>query len=194
MRTIIPKGAKLIPKNAKCVFRGQIFDIYQWPQKMFDGSFETFEMAKRADTVTIFAIKDGKIVILKQRQPNTSEFYGVPGGRHDHEGETELDAAKRECLEETGMTFRNWKLIYVQQPQGKLDWFNYTFLATDFIKQVPQQLDNGEKISIKLMTLDQVNEIVENPDINSRSDFPRAIFDHVKTIDDLINWPEYQVD
>ncbi len=38
-----------IPPNAKRVFKGIIFDVYQWQQKMFDGSKETFEMLKRAN-------------------------------------------------------------------------------------------------------------------------------------------------
>ena len=190
MRTITIKNARLIPDNATCVFRGEIFDVYQWPQEMFDGTTATFEMLKRPDTVTVFAVKDNKLVILKQRQPNTGEFYGITGGRMD-DGETELDAAKRECLEETGMRFKNWKLIHVQQPVGKMEWFIYAFLATDLIDEVPQHLDNGEKISIELMTIDEVKNIIDDLDVNTRLDLPRELFDHIETIDDLINCPEY---
>lgn len=35
-----------LPPQAKKVFTGQIFDVYQWEQEMYDGSFETFEMLK----------------------------------------------------------------------------------------------------------------------------------------------------
>ena len=190
MRTVVPKNAKLIPDNAECVFRGKIFDVYQWPQKMFDGSFETFEMLKRPDTVNVFAIKEGKIVILKQKQPNSSEFYGIPGGRQDP-NETELETAKRELLEEAGMTFKNWRLIWAVQPFGKIDWCMYWFLATDFVDQVPQKLDAGERISVQEMTLDEVKNLIADLDVNSRADFVREIFDNISTIDDLINWPEY---
>ncbi len=40
----LPKNAILIPDHATCVFRGMLFDVYQWQQEMFDGSIETFEM------------------------------------------------------------------------------------------------------------------------------------------------------
>lgn len=194
MRTITPKNASLIPKNAAIVFHGKIYDVYQWPQKLFNGDTKTFEMLKRPDTVNIIAIKDGKIVIQKQQQPGSSEFYSFPGGRHDDPNETELTAAKRELLEETGMTFKNYKLINITQPMSKIEWFIYTFLATDFIDQTEQNLDAGEKISMQLMTLDEVREIAKNTGPNSRLDFERDIFDNVQTIDDLKNWPEYSVD
>ncbi|MCL2085630.1 NUDIX hydrolase [Candidatus Saccharibacteria bacterium] len=192
MRTILPKDAKLVPSGAERVFRGKIFEVYQWQQEMFDGSYETFEALKRSDTVNIFAVKDGKLVILKQQQPGSPVFYGVPGGRHDDPGETELEAAKREMLEETGMTFRNWKLIWVTQPASKMEWFVYSFLATDFETQVPQKLDAGEKISVQLMTIDEARDIIRGLAPNSRADFPREIFDNINTIEELENWPEYQ--
>ncbi|HVS79005.1 MAG TPA: NUDIX domain-containing protein, partial [Candidatus Saccharimonadales bacterium] len=110
MNNVVPEDANLIPVNAKKVFDGKIFDVYQWPQKMYDGTTETFEMLKRPNTVVVLAIKDGELVILKQSQPNLqNEFMDFPGGRAD-EGETPLESAKRELLEETGMTFKNWKL------------------------------------------------------------------------------------
>jgi len=192
VRTVVPRGAKLIPEEAERVFEGKIFDVYQWQQEMFDGSFATFEMVKRLDTVNVFAVRDGKLVILKQEQPGSGEFYSVPGGRHDNADETELLAAKRECLEETGMKFREWKLINVVQPFVKMEWFIYTFLATGFEGEVMQKLDSGEKIKIELMSLDEVKGLVGRLNANSRLDFPREIFDDVESIEDLENWPEYR--
>src|SRR5258708_6669738 len=121
MRNIIPKTARLLPPQAKRVFKGVIFDVYQWPQKMFNGSFETFEMLKRPDTIQVIAVKDDKIVVLEEEQPDRGPFFGLPGGRNDHEDESELEAAKREVREETGFTFKTWKLLDVKQPHAKID-------------------------------------------------------------------------
>src|SRR5438105_1960514 len=110
MRTIIPADARLIPKQAKKVFTGQIYNVYHWEQPLFDGTTATFEMLGRPDTIQVLAIKDHQLVVLNEEQPNSGRaFYGLPGGRHDVPEETELDAAKREMLEETGMTFKTWK-------------------------------------------------------------------------------------
>jgi len=53
--------------ESKLVFKGVVFDVYQWEQKMFDGSYEIFEKLKRKDTAMVIPIKkDGKIIITKQ--------------------------------------------------------------------------------------------------------------------------------
>ena len=65
-----PVSNQPIPKHAKRVFKGVIFDVYQWKQKMYDGSFKTFEKIKRPDTVIVFPVLDnGKILLTKQSQP-----------------------------------------------------------------------------------------------------------------------------
>jgi ADP-ribose pyrophosphatase len=189
MRTIIPKNAKLIPKNAKRVFKGQIFDVYHWQQKMFDGSYATFEMLKRPDTIKVIAIKDNKVVILDQEQPGHDEFIDLPGGRHDNENESELGAAKRETLEETGMRFNNWRLVNVQQPYAKMDWFVYIFIATGFDKQQGQKLDNGEKIEVRLVNFDELKQLLENPKARH---LPKELLESCQSIEDLANLPEYK--
>jgi ADP-ribose pyrophosphatase len=189
MRKIIPPNARLVPPGAKLVFKGIIHDVYQWEQKMYDGRYQTFEMLKRPDTVKVVAVKDGKIVILKQTQPDDDEyFYDVPGGRHDDDSEDELKAAKRELLEETGMSFHNWKLLTVRPASGKVDQLIYTFLASGFIHQVDQKLDAGEKIELKLMSLDEVKLLTRAS--NARY-LPSEILDRVDTIDELLALPEY---
>ena len=105
MRKYLPPTMKQIPVEAKCKFRGEIFDVYQWPQKMFDGTTKTFEMLKRDDTVTTVAVKNDKVVITYQTQPGQDWFYDLPGGRHDNPQEDELMAAQRGLKEETGKGF-----------------------------------------------------------------------------------------
>jgi ADP-ribose pyrophosphatase len=189
MRTLLPPKAKLIPENAKRVFQGEIFDVYQWPQEMYDGSQATFEMLKRADTVTVLAVKDHKLVVLNESQPSSPHsYYATPGGRHDVDSETELEAAQREMLEETGLTFKSWRLIDIKQPQAKIDWFVYTFLATDFDSQQPPHLDAGEKIEVELVDHDRALELAKQ----TRPGYiPTDLLEQVKAIDELADLPEY---
>ncbi len=189
MRTILPKKARLIPENAECVFKGMIFDVYQWPQEMYDGSFHTFEMLKRPDTVGVVAVKDGNIVILKQEQPSFEPFYDIPCGRHDIESETELEAAKRELLEETGMTFKNWRLVYIRQAHTKFDWFIYTYLATDFESQTEQNLDVGEKIEVMEMSFEEVRKLQEG---RSPQFLEKGLFDTVDSLEELLALSEFE--
>ena len=185
MRRFVPENVKLIPEEAEKVFQGKIWAVYQWPQKMFDGSFETFEMLRRADTVKIIPVATAaeahelgfaagvaddesgdlggmQLIVTKQEQPRKDCFYDYPGGRMDEEDADELAAAKRELLEETGLSFRNWKLIKVEQPFSKIDWLVYTFLATGLEGPVSQNLDAGEKIEVEAMGFEEVRRLMES--------------------------------
>lgn len=65
-----PKSLQPMPENAKRVFKGIIFDVYQWEQEMFDGGKETFEKLKRPNTVVVFPVfPDGRIMLTEQEQP-----------------------------------------------------------------------------------------------------------------------------
>jgi len=76
-----------LPKNARRVFKGEIFEVWQWPQKMYDGSTETFEMLKRPDTAVVIPVVGDKILILTQAQPNRPKaFYSIAGGRRGKRG------------------------------------------------------------------------------------------------------------
>lgn len=171
----------MVPKEAKKVFSGVIYDVYQWPQEMFDGSFQTFEMLGRPDTVkTLVVLTEEearklrnaqvssevgpKLVVTKQEQPRKDCFYDYPGGRMDAEDADELVAAKRELLEETGLKMRDWKLIRVKQPFNKTDWLVYTFLATGLEAQVEQSLDAGEKIELVAMSFDEAVALAKTPE------------------------------
>jgi ADP-ribose pyrophosphatase len=65
-----PKSNQPIPENAKKVFDGIIFDIYQWEQEQFDGTIKTFEKAKRPDTVVVFPVLNMvKFFLLNKSNP-----------------------------------------------------------------------------------------------------------------------------
>ncbi len=189
MRTVIPASARLLPETATKVFAGKIFDVYQWEQELFDGTKATFEMLGRPDTIQVIAIKDHKLVVLHEEQPSYQPFYGLPGGRHDVPSETELEAAKRELLEETGLAFKNWKLIDVTQPQAKIEWFVYLYVATDFLEQVTPHLDAGEKIQVELVDLIRARELASGPDVRH---LPADLLAQASSIDALADLPEYQ--
>ena len=160
-----PKSRQPIPENAKRVFKGVIFDVYQWEQKMFDGSVQTFEKLKRPDTVVVFPVlPDGKIVLTEQEQPGKEPFIGATGGRVE-EGEDILEAAKRELLEESGYEAEELVLWDAQHPYSKLDWVVYNFVAKGIRKVADISPDAGEKIKLIHLTLDELIEIPGRKDI-----------------------------
>lgn len=151
-----------IPPQAKLVFKGQIFDVYQWDQEMFDGSKAIFEKLKRPDTVQIIAVtEDKKIIVQEEEQPGSDHFFGLPGGRVDADEDLET-AAKRELLEETGYEAKEIKLIREKRPHGKIDWVIYHFVATGCKKVAEPHLDSGEKIKTMLVTFEEFVRLADN--------------------------------
>ncbi|WP_423183525.1 NUDIX hydrolase [Arthrobacter sp. NyZ413] len=189
MRTVLPQQAVLVPSKARLAFEGVIFSTYQWRQRAFDGTEQVFEMLKRPDTVQVLAVRDESIVVLHERQPGGPPYYSIPGGRHDLEHETELDAARRELREETGMVFSDWKLLVVTQPHAKIEHFVYLFLATGFESLMPPSLDGGERIQVQLVGLDSLKEIALRPDARA---MPTGILHQADTIDTLLRFPAYR--
>ena len=151
-----PQSKQPIPSHAKRVFKGVIFDVYQWEQEMYDGTRAIFEKLKRPDTVVVFPVlPDGKIILTEQEQPGKPPFIGATGGRVD-EGEDILSAAKRELLEESGYEAKKFILWDARHPVGKIDWVVYTFVAKGLKKVGDLNLDGGEKIKLLPPTLDKL--------------------------------------
>lgn len=154
-----PVSKQPIPEHAQRVFKGKLFDTYQWEQELFDGTKTTFEKLKRPDTVVVFPVlPNGKIILTKQEQPGKEPFIGATGGRVD-EGEDILSAAKRELLEESGYKAEEFILWDAQHPASKIDWVVYTFIAKGLKKVADLKLDAGEKIELLEVTLDEFIEI-----------------------------------
>lgn len=149
-----------IPNDAKRVFKGVIFSVYQWQQKMFDGTYETFEMIKRPNTIEIIATQNNEILMSHQSQPNKHDFYSLFGGRAE-ENEDPLVTAERELLEESGLVSDDWEFIKSYQPIHKLDWEIYLFVARNCKKVADPKLDPGEKIETIACSFDEFEKIVE---------------------------------
>ncbi|MFM2414767.1 MAG: hypothetical protein RI911_460 [Candidatus Parcubacteria bacterium] len=166
-----------IPEQAKKVFSGVMFDVFQWEQRMFDGTAATFERVKRPDTVQLIAVtEDKKIILLKEQQPDMSEaMMSIPGGRMDKEGESPEAAAKRELLEETGYQAASIQLWFSERPVSKLEWTVYTFIAKGCTQVTKPSLDPGERIEMQLLTFDEFLLLMQRDDYTASDDVTRAV-------------------
>ncbi len=189
MQLTVPDDAILIPKEAKLVFEGVMFDVYQWPQKLFDGTTATYEMLKRPDTAELLCIKDGKLIVLNEQQSGRPTFLRFPGGRVEG-GESWETAAARECKEELGLSFASWKLVAVTQPFTKLDWFVATLVATDVTEETAPNPDAGERIETQLLDIDELKERMRQ-DHNPLLNHARSLFDTIDSIDQLLALPTF---
>lgn len=154
-----PESNQPIPDNAQCVFKGVLFDVYQWEQTLFDGTVTPFEKIRRPDTVIVFPVlDDGRILLTEQQQPGKDSFIAGAGGRIEP-GENPLEAAKREMKEETGHEAREFVLWDARQPVSKIDWAVYTFIARGARPVSDMNLDAGERITLKPVSFDEFLDI-----------------------------------
>lgn len=163
-------------KNEKLVFKGKLYSVYQWEQELYDGTTSTFERAEHVPSVTMFAIYQGKIVIQKQIQPNIdTEFYSLAGGGVD-ENEKALDAAKRELLEEEGLTSTDWEYWWKGgRHTSSYSWINHIYIARDCQKVREPELDAGERIEHLLLSAEEFFQLLDHDDFRHQDILPELL-------------------
>jgi len=160
-----PKSPSPLPSSAVKVFEGEIFSVYQWQQKMYDGSLATFEKVARPDTVVVVPVtRDGEVVIIHEEQPNTVPKTKVPTGRIE-KGEDVEAAAARELLEETGYKAEYYTLWMSMQPLSKVEWAVYVLIGHNVEKVQEAALEVGEKIIPKLVSIDNFLELAASDEL-----------------------------
>lgn len=148
-----------VPPHAKRMFKGVLFDTYQWEQELYDGTYKTFEKIVRKPSTDILATDGNKIMVLMQEQPGKPLYPGLPGGQVDQEEEP-FAAAKRELLEETGFASEDFTLYQLDTNGGPKVYFPVsTYIARNCKKVAEPQLDAGEKIQVTWVTFENFLQV-----------------------------------
>lgn len=140
----------------KKVFQGDIFSVWQWEQKLYDGSTKTFERVQRGDAAFIIGVlPDKRILLIWDEQPDREGVLGLAGGKVEA-GEDPKDAAAREFLEETGyeaVSITPW-MSFVPY-DGKMTFTIHTFIGKNCVQVAEPALEAGERISLRFFTFDE---------------------------------------
>jgi ADP-ribose pyrophosphatase len=97
--------------SSKHVFTGPAFEVYT--DVVREGEFTgRRDVVRHTGSIVILAIKEDKSVLLVRQYRHAAKQYlwELPAGRNDKK-ESNLRAAKRELLEETGVRAKKWKRI-----------------------------------------------------------------------------------
>jgi len=125
-------------------------DIARSPEVGDDHSFFVLESNDWMNIVPV--TEDGRIVCVRQYRHGTEEIsLEIPGGIID-DGESPLEAAHRELLEETGYEAARIVKIGVVAPNPAIQNNRcHSFLATDVRRIREQALDITEEIDVVLV-------------------------------------------
>ena len=166
---------KGLAENAVCVFKGVIFEVWQWEQKMFDGTTEIFERAYRIPSALIVAVVGEKIMIERQSQPNHHNYLSLPSGMVES-GESILEGAKRELREETGYESQEWSELLSFQSGAKVLHDVQYFVARNCQKVASPTLDGGEQIEVEFVDFDHFLKLYEDEQFMTYPEFLRVLF------------------
>lgn len=112
--------------------------------------------------VNVTAITDdGRFVMIEQYCHGLDDVFTELVAGVVEDGEDPLEAGKRELLEEAGYGGGEWQLLTVlsQNPSTTTN-LTYCYLATGVKRLAEQSLDPLEDISVKLMTREEVLDLL----------------------------------
>ncbi|MBP5562253.1 MAG: NUDIX hydrolase [Muribaculaceae bacterium] len=117
--------------------------------------------------VNVLAITaDDKFVFIRQYRHAFDEVLTELCAGVVEEGETPLEAARRELLEETGYGGGEWSLaMTIGQNPSICDNLTYCFTAVGVERLGDQNLDAGEDIEVVLLSRDEVRALLERDEM-----------------------------
>ena len=153
--------------SSETIYEGKIFTVTKDSVKLCNGLERTREVVHHNGGVVILAQKEAKILLVKQyRYPVQDALFELPAGKLDKQNEEILEAAKRELLEETGHSAKEWKSLgYIWPTPGFCDEKLHLFFATDLSFSSPNP-EEGEILNFYEIEKTKVFEMIKSGEIN----------------------------
>jgi len=145
------------------IYRGKIINLRIDKVRLPDGRRSTREIVEHPGGVTIIPlINDEEIILVEQfRKPSEKTLLELPAGKLE-KNEEPIYTAKRELIEETGYSARNWDyLLNFYTSPGFADEILYLFLARG-LEEVGIDPDDDEIIKIHRLPVDKIMEEINS--------------------------------
>lgn len=149
----------------KKLYETPIFSLHQLElNPVVQESIHPFYVLKAPEWINMIPLTEkNEIILVEQYRVGVDETtLELPGGMVDP-GESPLEAAKREMVEETGYTSDEWKLIgKTSSNPAILNNFTHLFVAKNCEYTGSNSPDGSEDIKVHKMPLDDFLDLVRN--------------------------------
>jgi 8-oxo-dGTP pyrophosphatase MutT (NUDIX family) len=145
--------------------RGKHVDFLAKTYRRADGSEVEREVVEHPGSVAVLAHDDEFAYLVAQPREavEEDELLEIPAGTLDHEGESELDCAKRELAEEAELAAEQWRVLHVVYPSPGFLSEKVTIFAATGLSPAGGERDEDEEIEIVRLPLAEIDEAL--PDI-----------------------------
>ena len=161
------KKSKAQVVSSQTVYRGPVFSVTtDYVREPGIDQALRRDIVRHQGSVVVLAVDEGKgeprVLLARQyRHVARGPLWELPAGRIDH-GESPLVGAKRELLEETGITARRWQHAFTfYSSPGFLDETMAIYLARGLTQGVAQP-EADEMIAKRLFPLSQAVRMALN--------------------------------
>lgn len=144
----------------KSVFKGRLLKVFVKNVRLPNGYKATFEIIKHpgAALVVPFISKD-KVIILRQLRPVIGGYiYELPAGTID-KGESPLECARREIIEETGYLAGKIKKVGSIYPVPGYSTEKIVIYKAERLRPMQRHAEKDEVIEIKILTQPAVRRL-----------------------------------
>src|SRR3954465_2974267 len=131
--------------GGKEVWKGRTVSVHEDRFVYDDGEEVTREIVRHPGSVAVVAHAGQRLdlVVHAREAVGEPELLELPAGKLDEEGESPLDAAKRELAEEIGKGARTWQpLTTYYSSAGFSDEEVHIYLATDLYDEQAETNEN----------------------------------------------------
>jgi len=161
-RKIVAKGEygktrKIKVLSSKLMFQGRVFDVRRDRVIEPSGIKATRDWIVHPGSAVVLPVfPDGRILMIRQYRHATRQYMWELVAGHKEKGESPVEGARRELLEETGYTARRFKnLLEIYPSPGMLSERMDIFLAQGLTEGTAQPEDD-ETITLRIFTLDEI--------------------------------------
>lgn len=147
-----------IKTSSEEIYDGALLHVYKDTVTLPNGKTAGREWIRHVGAVGIVPVtNDGKVIVEKQyRYPLGMVITEIPAGKLNSKAEDRLEAAKRELLEETGITADEWIDMGVYYPAAAYTDEKITLYLARGLHFGEQNLDEDEFVNIEAVPLEEL--------------------------------------